>query len=165
MPRAASEEAAAAVAAKGVNVYVVRLPPSVHGTGDHGFVPMLINLAKEKGEAAYINSGDNVWPAVHRTDAAALYRLIVEKQPSLKVLHAVAEEGVPYLHIAETIGKGVAIPVLSKSGDAVAAYFGWFSHFAAMHCPASSDETRRALGWESKGPGLLTDMVNGGYFA
>lgn len=165
VPRAASEEAAAAVAAKGVNVYVVRLPPSVHGTGDHGFVPMLINISKQKGEVAYIGEGNNVWPAVHRTDAAALYRLIVEKQPSLKVFHAVAEEGVPFRQIAETIGKGLVLPVVSKSGDAIAAHFEWFSHFPGMDCPASSAKTREALVWDTKGPGLLDDMLNGGYFA
>jgi len=163
IPRAASEEAAAAVAAKGVDVYIVRLPPSVHGAGDHGFVPMVVNMAREKGESAYVNDGNNHWPAVHRTDAASLYRLIIEKQPSLKVLHAVAEEGVKFREIAETIGKGLGMPVVSKTGDEVTAHFGWLSHFAAIDCPSSSTKTREALGWETKGVGLLQDIAEAGY--
>jgi nucleoside-diphosphate-sugar epimerase len=164
VPRAASEEAAAAVAAKGVNVYIVRLPPSVHGAGDHGFVPMVIDMARTKGESAYVAEGKNYWPAVHRTDAAALYRLIVEKQPELKVFHAVAEQGVPFREIAEAIGEGLQLPVISKTGDEVAAHFGWFAHFASIDCPASSAKTREALGWEPKGIDLIADIKTGGYF-
>src|SRR6185503_5145386 len=95
-PRAASEEAANAVASRGGKVYIVRLPPTVHGKGDHGFIPMVIDRAKEKGVAAYIGEGKNRWPAVHRLDAAVLYRLIAERQPSQKVYNAVAEEGIPF---------------------------------------------------------------------
>ncbi|MFC0513444.1 SDR family oxidoreductase [Mucilaginibacter angelicae] len=163
IPRVASEEAAAAVAAKGVKVYTVRLPPSVHGEGDHGFVPMIINLAKEKGESAYIADGNNRWPAVHRLDAAVLYRLIVEKQPELCVLHAVAEEGVVFREIAEAIGQGLNLPVLSKTGDEAAAHFGWFLHFASMNCPSSSEKTREALNWQPKGTGLIADIGAAGY--
>jgi len=159
-PRAASEEAAQAASAKGVNVYIVRLPPSVHGAGDHGFVPIVIGTAREKGTSAYVGDGNNQWPAVHRSDAAALYRLIVEKQPSLKVFHAVAETGVPFREIAEAIGKGLNLPVVSKSGDEVAEHFGWFAHFAAINCPSSSEQTRQALGWEPHGPGLIEDMLD-----
>jgi len=158
VPRAASEEAAAVVASKGVNVYTVRLPPSVHGAGDHGFVPMVIGIAKEKGESACVNEGLNRWPAVHRSDAATLYRLIVEKQPSLKILHAVAETGVPFRGIAEAIGKGLNLPVASKSGNDIATHFGWFANFASMGCPASSGKTRKALGWEPIGPELIEDI-------
>ena len=158
IPRAASEEAATVATGKGVNVYIVRLPPSVHGAGDHGFVPMIINMAREKGESAYVGEGNNHWPAVHRSDAASLYRLIVEKQPALKILHAVAETGVPFREIAETIGKGLNLPVVSKSGDDIAAHFGWFAHFASIDCPASSEKTRDALGWDTKGPGLIADI-------
>ncbi len=157
-PRAASEEAASVAAGKGVNVYTVRLPPSVHGAGDHGFVPMVIGIAREKGESAYINEGQNRWPAVHRSDAAALYRLAIEKQPSLKILHAVAETGVPFREIAEAIGKGLNLPVVSKSGDEITAHFGWFANFASMGCPASSEKTRNELGWEPHGPGLIEDI-------
>ncbi|MGN6181336.1 MAG: SDR family oxidoreductase [Mucilaginibacter sp.] len=159
IPRAASEEAARAAAAKGVNAYAVRLPPSVHGQGDHGFVPIIINMAREKGESAYIGDGSNQWTAVHRKDAAVLYRLIVEKQPEQKVLHAVAETGVPFKEIAETIGKGLNLPVVSKSGDDIAAHFGWFTHFATINCPASGDKTRQALGWEPREPGLIDDIT------
>jgi len=158
IPRAASEEAAKAVSAKGVDVYVVRLPPSVHGAGDGGFVPMVMAMAREKGESAYAGDGSNQWPAVHRSDAAALYKLIVEKRPSLKTFHAVSETGVPFREIAQAIGKGLNLPVTSKSGDAIAGHFGWLSHFAAINCPSSSEQTRRALDWEPQGPGLIEDM-------
>jgi nucleoside-diphosphate-sugar epimerase len=163
IPRVASEEAAKEASAKGVNVYIVRLPPSVHGAGDHGFVPIVIGIAHEKGESAYIGEGNNQWPAVHRSDAAAVYRLIVEKQPSLKTLHAVAETGVPFREIAQAIGKGLNLPVMSKSGDEVAKHFGWFAHFAAINCPSSSEQTRQALGWEPHGTGLIED-IRANYF-
>jgi nucleoside-diphosphate-sugar epimerase len=165
IPRAASEEAAVAASAKGVNAYVVRLPPSVHGAGDHGFVPMIIGMNREKNVSAYLGEGSNKWPAVHRFDAAALYRLIVEKQPALKRLHAVAEEGVAFKEIATAIGEGLNIPVMSKTGDDAAAHFTWFAHFAAMDCPASSAKTKEALGWEPKGTGLIDDIKNAGYLA
>jgi len=164
VPRAASEEAAHAVAVKGVDVYTVRLPPSVHGEGDHGFVPIIIGLAREKGESVYIAEGNNHWSAVHRLDAAALYRLIVEKRPALKVLHAVAEEGIPFRKIAEVIGKGLNLPVVSKTGEDAAAYFDWFAHFASFDCLASSKKTREALGWETKASDLLVDIATAGYF-
>ncbi|WP_413670018.1 SDR family oxidoreductase [Mucilaginibacter sp. Mucisp86] len=160
--RAASEEAAAVVAATGVKVYIVRLP-IVHGEGDNGFVPIVINMAKEKGESAYIGEGNNRWPAVHRSDTAALYRLIVEKQPELSVIHAVDEQGIAFRDIAETIGKGLNLPVLSKTGDEAAAHFGWFLHFAAMNCRASSEKTRAALNWQPKASGLITDIAVAGY--
>ncbi|RYZ97100.1 MAG: SDR family oxidoreductase [Sphingobacteriaceae bacterium] len=158
IPRAASEEAAKVAMDKGVNVYIVRLPPSVHGAGDHGFITMLMDIAREKGGSAYIGQGDNQWPAVHRSDAAALYRLIVEKQPDLKTFHAVAETGVPFVDIARAIGNGLNLPVTSKTGDDVAAHFGWFTHFASMNCPSSSEATRQALSWEPRGPKLIEDM-------
>jgi len=163
IPRAATDEAANAVAAKGVDVYLVRLPPSVHGAGDHGFVPMVIGITKEKGESAYLGDGNNRWPAVHRFDAAVLYRLVVEKRPVLKVLHAVAEEGIPFREIATAIGTGLELPVASKTGDAAAAHFGWFEHFAGIGCVASSTKTRAALGWQPSAPDLLTDIATAGY--
>ncbi|QEM12813.1 SDR family oxidoreductase [Mucilaginibacter rubeus] len=162
-PRVATEEATKAVAEKGVKAYLVRLPPSVHGEGDHGFVPMIINMTKEKGESAYIGDGNNFWPAVHRSDAAVLYRLIVEKQPGLRVFHAVDEQGVAFRDIAEAIGSGLNLPVLSKSGDEAAAHFGWFLHFASMNCPSSSEKTRATLGWQPKATGLIFDIKNAGY--
>ncbi|MBE9585832.1 SDR family oxidoreductase [Mucilaginibacter sp. JRF] len=159
IPRAASEEAAKAAADKGADVYIVRLPPSVHGDGDHGFVPMLIDIAIEKGEAAYANDGSNQWPAVHRTDAAKVYRLAIEKKPALKVFHPMAETGIPFRKIAEAIGQRKGLPVAIKTGDDVAAYFGWFAHFASLNCPASSQKTSEVLGWEATGPKLVDDIL------
>jgi len=165
IPRAATDEAANAVAAQGVDVYLVRLPPSVHGAGDHGFVPMIIGITREKGESAYIGDGDNQWPAVHRHDAAVLYRLIVEQRPALKVLHAVAEQAIPFKEIAQAIGTGLGLPVVSKTGDAAAAHFTWFQHFAGIGCVASNTKTREALGWQPTGPGLLEDIATAGYLS
>lgn len=158
VPRAASEEAAASVRSKGVNVYVVRLPPTVHGKGDHGFVPMIIGMAKEKGESAYIEQGTNRWPAVHRVDAATLYRLIIEQQPEERIFHAVAEEGIDFHDIAETIGNRLNIPVIRKSREEAQKHFTWFVHFAAMDCPASGELTQRILGWTPRSVTLLEDL-------
>lgn len=163
VPRAASEEAAHAVAAKGVNVYIVRLPPSVHGEGDHGFIPMIISMAKQKRESAWIGEGQNRWPAVHRLDAAVLYRLIIEKQPALKIFHAVAEEGIAFRQIASAIGQELQLPAVSKEGKEAEAHFGWFLHFASLDCPAASEQTRTALGWDTMQPGLLDDLAAGMY--
>jgi nucleoside-diphosphate-sugar epimerase len=163
-PRAASEEAAHAVTQQGVNTYIVRLPASVHAKGDHGFVPMLIGMAKGKGQSVYIGEGNNRWPAVHRSDAAVAYRLIIEKQPQQKVFHPVADEGIPFKQIAAAIGKGLQLPTVSKEGADAEAHFGWFSHFAGMDCSASSEQTRNTLGWEPKHPSLLEDLTPGVYF-
>ncbi|MFT3981053.1 MAG: SDR family oxidoreductase [Ferruginibacter sp.] len=164
IPRAASEEAARAVAAKGVKVYIVRLPPTVHGEGDHGFVPMLINIARENRAAAYIGEGDNLWPAVHRKDAAAMYRLIVEKQPEQTVFHAAAEKGIPFRDIAHAIGKGLKLDTLSKTGKEAEDYFTWFLHFASMNCAASAEKTRSVLNWSPVHPALMEDLSADFYF-
>lgn len=164
-PRTASEHAATAMAARSVHVSILRLPPSTHGEGDHGFVPMLIGIAREKGVSAYPGDGSNRWPAVHRRDAARLYRLALEKGAADARYHAVAEEGVAFREIAQTIGKGLGLPVESRTGEAAAAHFGWFSHFAAMNVPASSAWTRRELGWEPTEVELIGDMMQAGYFA
>lgn len=164
IPRAASEEAATATAAKGVRVYIVRLPPTVHGEGDHGFVPMVISMAKQMGESAYIGEGKNHWPAVHRLDAAVLYRLIAEQQPSQKVYNAVAEEGIAFRDIAEAIGRGLHLPVVGKTGKDAEAHFKWFTHFASLGCPASSAKTRKILDWQPVQAGLLEDLGSGVYF-
>jgi nucleoside-diphosphate-sugar epimerase len=158
IPRAASEEAANEARAKGADVYVVRLPPTTHGKGDHGFIPMIADMAKEKGESVYIGEGKNRWPAVHRFDAAALYRLIIEKRPSQKVFHAVAESGVDFKEIAEAIGKGLKLPTVSKDAEGAQKHFTWFIHFASLDCPASSEQTRNILGWEPKEINLLEDL-------
>jgi nucleoside-diphosphate-sugar epimerase len=164
VPRAATEEAANTVAGQGVNTYIVRLPPTVHDQGDHGFIPIIIGMAKEKGTSVYIGEGQNRWPAVHRLDAAVLYRLIIEKQPEQKVYHAVAEEGIPFRQIATAIGQGLQLPTVGKEGQDAEAHFGWFKHFASLDCPASSEQSRKSLGWEPNQPGLFDDLASGVYF-
>ncbi len=163
-PRAASEAAADAVANMGVSVSVVRLPPTVHGKGDHAFIPMLIGTARKNGLAAYVGNGDNRWPAVHRLDAARLYRLAVEKAAPHARYHAVAEEGVPFRQIAASIGAGLGLPVQSIQPETAAVHYGWFSHFAKMDIQASSDRTRASLAWVPSGESLLEDLAGPAYF-
>jgi nucleoside-diphosphate-sugar epimerase len=163
-PRVASEEAAHAVADRGVHVSIVRLAPSVHGYGDHGFVPILINIAREKGASAYLGEGLNRWPAVHRLDAADLFRLALEKGTARAYYHGVAEEGVPFREIAEVIGHRLKVPVVSIAPEEAANHFAWFAHFAAMNVPASSQKTRELLGWKPKQPGLIADLDREQYF-
>jgi nucleoside-diphosphate-sugar epimerase len=164
IPRVATEEAAAELAERGVRVASMRLPPSVHGDGDHGFVPILIDLAREKGVSAYIGEGDNVWPAVHRLDAANLYRRALETGAAMPRYHAVADEGVPFREIATVIGKRLNLPVVSKTPEEAAAHFAWFAHFAAMSNLASSEKTRRLTGWQPTRPGLIADLDRPIYF-
>ena len=163
IPRVASEEAAASVAASGVRVSVVRLP-QVHGDGDHAFVPLLIGIAREKNMAAYVEEGLNRWPAVHRLDAAHLYRLALEKGLAGVRYHAVAEERIPVRDIAAVIGRRLHVPVVSKSAAEAIDYFGWFAHFAAMDNPASSQRTRELLGWQPRQLGLIADLDRASYF-
>jgi nucleoside-diphosphate-sugar epimerase len=156
-PRSASELAGAALSATGVSVSVVRLP-QVHNTIKQGLVTPLIGLARQKGVSAYVGDGSNRWPAAHVLDVARLYRLALEKQEAGSRYHAVAEEGVPVRAIADVIGRGLELPVVSLSGDEVAAHFGWLAMFAGLDLPASSAQTRERLGWRPTGPGLLADL-------
>jgi nucleoside-diphosphate-sugar epimerase len=159
-----SEDAAFAAAKKGVRAMVLRLPPSVHGDGDHGFVPTLINLAGEKGVSAYVGDGLNRWPAVHRLDAAPLYRLALEKGAGGANYHGVGDEGIPFREIAEVIGRRLNVPVVSKSPDEAVHHFGWLGHFVSIDCPASSTQTQKQLGWQPKERGLIADLEQGTYF-
>jgi nucleoside-diphosphate-sugar epimerase len=162
--RAPSEQAAIALAGRGVRSSVVRFPPSVHGQGDHGFVPFLIDIARDKGVAAYIGDGSNRWPAVHRLDAARLFRLAVESAPAGAVLHGVGEEGVATRDIATMIGRHLNLPAVSVAPEDAADHFGWLAAFFGADLPASSALTRRLLGWEPVHPGLIADLEAGHYF-
>ena len=143
---------------------VLRLPPSVHGVGDHGFVPILIRLAREKGVSAYVGQGRNRWPAVHRLDAARLYRLVLEKSSMAPRYHAVADGGVPFREIAQVIGRRLSIPIVSKAPEEAVDHFGWIAHFAALDCPASSAQTQEQLGWRPTQASLIPDIDQSSYF-
>jgi nucleoside-diphosphate-sugar epimerase len=153
-----SEEAVAVLASRGVRVTLLRLPPSVHGAGDHGFVPTLINIARKKRVSAYIGDGLNRWPAVHRLDAARLYRLALEKGSAGANYHGVAEEGVATRDIAQVIGQRLNVSVVSKSREEAAGHFGWMANFFGIDGPASSAQTREDLGWRPTQPGLIADI-------
>ncbi|WP_454812226.1 SDR family oxidoreductase [Labrys neptuniae] len=157
IPRAASEEAAAAVAEEGGNVSVVRLP-QVHDTVRQGLVTYAIAVAREKGVSAYIGEGRNRWSAAHILDVARLYRLVLEKAEPGAKYHAVAEEGVTQREIAEVIGGGLKVPARSIPLSEAGAHFGWLGLFAGHDMPASSEQTRRTLGWQPAGPGLIADL-------
>lgn len=143
---------------------MIRLSPTVHGAGDHGFVPMIIQKARDTGVSAYIGDGAGRWSAVHRLDTAVLYRLALERGAAGATYHAVAEEGVPTRQIAEVIGKRLGLPVVAKSPQDAVTHFGWLGHFFAGDVPASSLLTRERLGWRPTHPGLLDDLDRPHYF-
>lgn len=156
-----SEAAAQALAAVGVRVAAIRLAPSVHGLGDHGFVPILVKLARDTGVAAYLEDGQNRWAGVHRLDAAQLYRRVLEQGVKAPAYHAVADEGVPFKAIAEVIGKHLGVPVEPRGRE----HFGWFADFAGLDMSASSERTRLWTGWQPSGPALLEDLDQDAYYA
>ncbi len=163
-PRA-SEQTAFAIAARGVRATWVRLPRSVHGVGErHGFVPMLANLARQKGVSAFVGEGRNLWPSVHRLDAARVYRLALEAGAQGGPFHAVADEGVPFRQIAEAIGEQLGVPTRSISPGEAAGHFGPLTAWVAGNGPASSARTQARLGWEPREPGLIHDINRPEYF-
>ena len=157
-PRVATEQAVLSLSERDVRVSLVRLSPSVHGEGDHGFVPTLIQLARDKGMSAYVGEGANQWTAVHVLDAAHLYRLVLEQGSAGARYHAVDEEGIAFRDIAEAIGRRLDVPVVAKQPEEAAEHFGWFAQFAQIHCPASSKLTRERLGWTATQPRLLAEL-------
>lgn len=165
-PRIATENAADALAAMGVKVAVIRLSPSVHGAGDKiGFVPLLINIAREKQLSAMVGKGDNHWPAVHRLDAAKLYRLALETPFKTGTrYHAAAEQGILFKTIAHEIADRLNIPLVSLEPEQAAAHFTWFAHFAKLNNLTSSEKTKQALNWEPQQASLLEDMKTSAYF-
>lgn len=163
MPRK-SEEAALAAVKQGVRGMVIRLAPSVHGDGDHGFVPALIKTAREKGHSMYVGDGANRWPGVHRFDAARLYRLALEKGKAGARFHGVADSGVPIKQIAELIGRKVNVPAVSKTPEEAAAALGFIGHVLSMDAPTSNALTKERLGWNPTEKGLIDDLETGTYF-
>ncbi|MFF4209556.1 SDR family oxidoreductase [Streptomyces sp. NPDC001796] len=162
--RAATAQAVLALASRGVRSSVVRLSPTCHGEGDHGFMATLVTIARAKKVSGHIGDGANRWPAVHRLDAARLFRLAVEKAPAGSVLHGVAEEGVAIRDIAEVIGRHLDVPTASVTPEAAAEHFSWLGAFLGADAPASNTLTRELLGWEPTQPDLLTDLDKGHYF-
>lgn len=149
-----SEPAAWPFIEQNVRVVVVRLPPTVHGVGDHGFVPELMRIAREKGVSGFVGDGSNRWPAVHRFDAARAFVLAVEHAPAGTRVHAMAEQGVPTKDIAMVIGKKLGVPVEPRPPE----HFGWLGNFFALDAPSSSEKTRASLTWEPREVGLLDDL-------
>lgn len=163
-PRAATEAAVDALAAEGIRASVVRCAPSVHGPGDGGFVPLLIDLARQRGVSAYIEDGANRWSAVHRLDAAEIFAEALRIGEAGERFHASTEHAIPFAEIAQAIGAGLGLPTISLTPAQAAAHFGWFAGFAGLDCPADDAQTRRRLGWQPVGATLLDDLASGAYF-
>jgi nucleoside-diphosphate-sugar epimerase len=162
--RQANAQLVLSLASRGVRSSVLRLPPTTHGDGDNGFVATQVGIARDKGVSGYVGDGMNRWPAVHRSDAARLFRLAVEGAPAGSVLHAVDDEGVPARDIAEVIGRKLQIPTTSIASEQAGAHFGWLAGFLGSDGAASSELTRKLLDWHPTGPGLLEDLSEGHYF-
>lgn len=163
-PRLKTEAALLGFADRGIRSSSVRLAPTVHGDGDHGFLARLVEIDREKGSAAYVGDGTTTWPAVHVLDAAHLFRLALENAPAGSVLHAIDDEGVRMLDIAEVIGRHLGVPTASVAPDDAVEHFGWLGRFLAIDSKATSTITRELLGWEPTHPGLLADLEAGHYF-
>jgi len=164
-PRIVSEQTAFSFAERGVRASALRLPPTVHGEGDHGFVPIIIRTAREKGVSAYPGDGANRWPAVHRFDAANLFRLALESAPARTTLHATAEEGMPVREIAEVVGRHLDVPVRSIPHEEAAGHWGFVGQFFGRDVWVSSAWTRERFGWQPVQPGLIADLEKGHYFS
>ncbi|MER6124614.1 SDR family oxidoreductase [Streptomyces sp. NPDC001795] len=162
--RLATAHLTLSLASRDVRSSVVRLPPTVHGEGDNGFMATLVSIARANGASGYIGDGTNRWPAVHRLDAAHLFRLALEKASAGSVLHAVADEGVPIRAIAEVIGRHLDLPVVAIPPEGSGEHFNWLAGFLAIDGPASSALTRELMGWQPTLPGLIDDLDKGHYF-
>ena len=162
--RHATAQLTLALASRGVRSSVVRLPPTVHGDGDNGFMATLVGIARDKGVSGYLGNGSNRWPAAHRLDAAHLFRLALEQAPAGSAVHAVADEAVPIRAVAEVIGRHLGVPVAAVSPEDAGAHFGWLAGFLGADSPASSTLTRELLGWQPTHPGLIDDLDKGHYF-
>ena len=162
--RSATALLALSLAGTGVRSSVLRFPPTVHGDGDHGFVATLVGIARQRGVAGYVGDGTNRWPAVHRSDAARLARLAVEAAPAGSVLHAVADEGVPFGEIAQAMGRHLGLPTASLDPTDALEHFGHLGRFVALDSPATAVVTRELLAWEPTGPSLLEDLEQDHYY-
>ncbi len=162
--RLANAEMTLSFASRGVRSAVLRLPPTVHGEGDNGFMAALVGMARHRGVSGYLGDGSNRWPAVHRLDAAHLFRLALETAPAGSVLHAVADEGVPIREIAEVIGRHLDVPAASIPPEQAGEQFGFLAGFVGIDSPASGELTRELLGWQPAHPGLIDDLDKGHYF-
>jgi len=162
--RAATALLALSLRGIGVRSSVLRLPPTVHGHGDNGFMATLVGIARERGVAGYVGDGSNRWPAVHRYDAASLFRLAVEAAPAGSVLHAAANEGVAFRDIADAMGRHLGVPAASVAPGDAAEHFAHLGHFVGLDSPASAAVTRELLAWEPTGPSLLEDLEQDHYY-
>jgi nucleoside-diphosphate-sugar epimerase len=162
-PRGGAEELALGFADRGIRPVALRFAPTVHGEGDHGFLAVLVDIARQRGAAGFVGDGSNRWPAVHRLDAARLVALALEKAPAGAAVHAVADEGIEARAIAEAVGRQLDVPVISIAPERAAEHFGWIGAFFAADIPASSALTRELLGWTPVQPGLLEDLDSGSY--
>ena len=163
-PRISNAAYTEALQDRGIRSIVARFAPTVHGPGDHGFIAVLVGIAREKGVSGYIDDGTNRWPAVHRLDAGKLLQLAVESAPAGSVIHGVAEEGIPTKDIAEAIGRGLGLEVVSVPADQALEHFSWLGRFIGADAPASNHLTRELLGWEPTHQGLIADLDDGSYY-